>query len=1123
MITCETNGAPPERLCSERNAMMRLASILVISAVILGSVLVCCADTGSSRQSVRIAAFNFYPAIFQAKDGTVQGFYVDFLNEIAKRERWNIEYINGSWVDGLDRIKTGGVDVLTNVAFTTERETFMDFGKVPLLTVWAELYALSGSHIDGIRDVKDKKIAVMKGDYNAANFKNLIEKLEINCQIVEYSSFEDVFKAIVSRQVDGGVVNNTFGTAKQSEYGVKSTGVIFNPFDIYFTVAKGKNNDILKTLDQYLSKWRPLESSPYHQARERWSHKSVSTMRVIPQWSQNTMIILAIASGLFIAFICILRFQIKRKTAELEKQAEERIMIEDLLRFLNESGAQHRGTELLSCITRYLGNLLKVEYVFVSKLLSCNRVKTVGLCSNGTTGNEFEYDLHGTPCENVIGKKLCMYPEKVSLQFPEDTLLKEISAEGYAATPLRSSQGLPIGLLAIVSKAPLINLQQIEAIIQIAATRITQEFESMNRLDEIQSYSQRLELATRATQSGVWDWNLKDNTLLWDRRMFELYGFTKMDSYVDIEAWKTSLHPEDREPVWAECQAALRGKMEWDFDCRILLPDGTVRHISSNALVIRDPEGNPIRVLGTNRDITEQKNAERAIKESKFFFEESQRAASIGSYKTDFVHGTWESSKVLDTIFGIDENYTRDVQGWLDLISPDDREMMGQYIFEEVVSNHKNFDKEYRIVRKDTGELRWVHGLGKVNLGPSGTVISMYGTIHDITSRKQAAEEHDKLQEQLNQVQRLDSVGRLAGGIAHDFNNKLTVILGYTELFRMLQCTMNKECSDYINEIDKAAQYSREITKRLLAFSRTDSSNKLKLNLNSLLKETKRTLGRMIGEHIAFEFKLQDDLWFVRTDPTHFDQIITNLVVNARDALVDGGIVTMSTANVCFSEDHLDVPAGEYVVVSCSDTGCGMDSETIKHIFEPFFTTKEVGKGTGLGLASVYGLVKQNDGYIDVQSKPGKGSKFSIFLPRFIDEESNNNLIRKNDNKLVGSGTILLVEDEVEVQKITELMLKTMGYNIVTASTPNQAITLCSDLQHSIDCVLSDIIMPEMDGLAMKERITAICPELPFVFISGYTPDIIRERLQSSGNFDVLQKPINFKQLRNVLNNKMHQ
>lgn len=387
-----------------------LLCLLLLNAILLSPL----PAASAAPQTVRIAAFNLYPTIFQAKDGTIQGFYVDFLKEIAKREGWNIEYVYGNWSDGLSRIKSGEVDVLTNVAYTEERAGFMDYPKTPLLTVWAELYVPTGSSIDNIRQVKGKKIALMKGDFNAANFRNLVEKFEIPCQLVEYGNFEEVFQAIASHQADGGVVNNTFGAAKQHEYDLKSSGVIFNPFDIYFTVAKGKNRQILETLDKYLVAWRTAESSPYHQARERWAHGTASTIQVIPSWLRNAFILFLGVSGVAIAFIVMLRIQVKRKTAQLKSECAERQMAQEAL---EEQTAQLE--EEVEDRIRAEADLQASEKRF-RELLENVQMLALTLDTEGTITfcNNFLAQLSGWEKEDIVGKNWfeTFIPEQVDTQ-----------------------------------------------------------------------------------------------------------------------------------------------------------------------------------------------------------------------------------------------------------------------------------------------------------------------------------------------------------------------------------------------------------------------------------------------------------------------------------------------------------------------------------------------------------------------------------------------------------------------------------------------------------------------------------------------------------------------------------
>lgn len=1106
--------------------MRRLLLLFIIPAVIICSISVSSADRGSSNQTIRIAAFNFYPAIFQAKDGSVQGFYVDFLKEIAKREGWHIEYVYGSWTNGLARIKTGEVEVLTNVAFTNERATFMDYGKEPILTVWSELYARIGSKMDSIRDVEAKKIAVMKGDYNAANFRHLIEKFEIHCKIVEYSNFEEVFEAIASLQVDGGVVNNTFGTAKQKEYDVKSTGVIFSPFDIYFTVAKGKNHSILKTLDNYLVEWRKTETSPYHQARERWSHKSVSTMEVIPQWTKNALYILLIASGLFMAFIVLLRLQIRRKTAEIVHQTENRRMIEELLQFLNDNGARLRGEELIFSITSYVATRLKVEYVFVGKLLPENRIKTLGLNANGTSGHEREYDLHGTPCENVVGKNLCLYPDKVTSQFPEDKLLEEMGAEGYAATPLQDSQGEPIGVLGIICKSPLENGQLIESIIQIAASRVTQELESMRRLDEVQEYSHRLELATQATQAGIWDWNLKDNTMLWDDRMLELYGFTR-ETFVGggVEAWRNGLHPEDRDSIWEECQAALRGEKEWNAEFRILLPNGTIRYIKTNGLVVRGSDDVAIRMLGTNRDITERKQAEIDRSRQKALFEAIFTCIPDAIVYTNIDREVIAVNPAFSSIFGFTIHDLTGMKTSYFYESEEEYERQGRIRF-NLTATEQTLPYEVSYRRKDGMTFRG-ETLGTVVRSADGTAMGFIGVIRDISERKKAEEEKVKMESQLHQAQKLESIGSLAGGVAHDFNNKLSVILGYTQLSQM-KADPESELYSHLQEISRAATQSADLTRQLLAFARKQTIAPKVLDLNETITGMLKMLNRLIGENINLDWQPASDLWPINFDPSQIDQILANLCVNAKDSITENGKITIETGNCTIDESyttgHTDTVAGDYVKLVVSDNGSGMDKETVGRIFEPFFTTKETGKGTGLGLATVFGIVRQNNGFINVYSEPGIGTTFTINLPRHRGKI----LPTQTEGIMLptprGQETILLVEDELAILNMATMILTRQGYAVLSANSPTEALRLGKENAGKIHLLITDVIMPDTNGKDLAHALQSQNPGLKNIYMSGYTADAISRHgvLEEGVNF--IQKPFSLidfaNKVRDVLDSK---
>ncbi|HIJ97047.1 MAG TPA: PAS domain S-box protein, partial [Desulfuromonadales bacterium] len=607
----------------------------------------------------------------------------------------------------------------------------------------------------------------------------------------------------------------------------------------------------------------------------------------------------------------------------------------------------------------------------------------------------------------------------------------------------------------------------------------------------------------------------KQNITFLNKAFTTIFGYTLEDIPTVVDWWpKGYPDPEYRALIaktWHERveKAKQTGTAFEPMEATLTCKNASLRTVIVSATNLWEPFEQFLSV--TLYDITERKESERVLQES----EEKFRTLFENATDGIFLLSSQGDIVALNPAFACMHGYTIEemlTMNLKDLDTPESAQLAPGRLQRIFAGEKMSFEVEHFCKNGRTISLEV-----SVNLVVFGGNEYVLGFHRDITDKKLAENEHIKLQEQLNQTQRLDSIGRLAGGIAHDFNNKLMVILGYAELLKMTQSDKKKKWRNFINEIINAGQHSQEITKRLLAFSRMDTANRDKLDLNVLLKEIRKTLGRIIGEHFSLSSELQDDLWSVRTDPTEFDQIITNLVVNARDAMPEGGTITIRSKNVTNDSSQASVPSGDFVVISCQDTGCGIDETVLQHIFEPFFTTKAVGKGTGLGLSSVYGIVKKHEGHITVQSEPGSGSTFSVYLPRLVENNTLESAETSEGETLNGNGTILLVEDEESVRNITKLMLETMGYVVIAAETPSIAIELGCDTLQDFDCVLSDVVMPEMDGITMKERINVRCPALPFVFMSGYTPDIIAEKQRKTDNVPVLKKPLNFGQLNKIL------
>jgi signal transduction histidine kinase/ActR/RegA family two-component response regulator len=392
---------------------------------------------------------------------------------------------------------------------------------------------------------------------------------------------------------------------------------------------------------------------------------------------------------------------------------------------------------------------------------------------------------------------------------------------------------------------------------------------------------------------------------------------------------------------------------------------------------------------------------------------------------------------------------------------------------------------------------------------------------NEIAENKQAQIEKEKLQSQLMQSQKIESVGRLAGGVAHDYNNMLGVILGHADL-ALLKADAAHPLHDHLKTIRNAARRSAELTQQLLAFARRQTIAPRVMDLNVAVTTTLRMLQLLIGENIALDWLPGSEPYPVKIDPSQFDQLLINLCINARDAISGVGKISIETREITMDEAYcatkLYFIPGDYAVLSVSDNGSGMDKQTQAKIFDPFFTTKSLGQGTGLGLATVYGIVKQNNGFINVYSEPDQGTTFSIYFPLFADVTLAD--IKSPDNSITTTGneTILIVEDEENLLQICQKMLLDLGYSVLTAGTPAAALQLAAAHKDSIDLLLTDVVMPGMNGRELQARIQKSNPGLKCLFMSGYTANVISHHGVLDEGVHFIQKPFSFKEISKKIN-----
>ena len=511
--------------------------------------------------------------------------------------------------------------------------------------------------------------------------------------------------------------------------------------------------------------------------------------------------------------------------------------------------------------------------------------------------------------------------------------------------------------------------------------------------------------------------------------------------------------------------------------------------------------------IAIKQDITERKQAEEALRTSQERFRQLFDGAPIGYHEIDSEGRFTRVNRTESEMLGYTVEEMLGQPAWNFIVEEEESRKAVAAKLAGVVLPYKGLERTYR--RKDGTTFPVI--IEDLLLRDSeGRIIGIRSTIQDITERKRAEEEMAALQEQLRQSQKMEAIGRLAGGIAHDFNNFLTVIKGYSQL-SLLELKEDSPLKGNIEEINRATDQSADLIRQLLAFSRRQVMEMRVLDLNILLQNLNKMLRRVIGEDIELVTLLAEDLGRVKTDPGQIEQVILNLAVNARDAMPSGGKLTIETANVeldgAYARRHVAVTPGRYVMLAVSDTGVGMTPEVRDRVFEPFFTTKEEGKGTGLGLSTVYGIVKQSEGNIWIYSEPGHGTTFKIYFPQ-VEE-----LLEEVKEKVVGeelprgSETVLVVEDEQEVRKLAVRVLKRQGYKVLEASQGDDALRLCEEHNRPIQLMVTDVVMPGMDGRELTNRLMLLHPEIRVLYMSGYTDNTIVHHGVLERGINYIQKP----------------
>jgi PAS domain S-box-containing protein len=622
-----------------------------------------------------------------------------------------------------------------------------------------------------------------------------------------------------------------------------------------------------------------------------------------------------------------------------------------------------------------------------------------------------------------------------------------------------------------------------------------------------------LRQAIRVSGIGVFDHDHIADTIYWSPEQRAIHA-QDAESPVTLDTYYSRVHPDDSDRIGEAVRHAHdpSGDGMFDVEHRLLLPDGSVRWTSTRSQTFFEGQGDarrPVQTVGAVTDITERKRAD----------EEQKKLASVVERSDEFIGIATPEGKIVYLnnaamrLVGIESLHEASQKVVFDFF-PNSHHAQATEDLYPTLMKEGSWYGESRFRHFRTGAPIDVEINAFQIRDERGEPLYIATITRDIRERKKAEAEKAQLEASLVQAQKLESIGRLAGGVAHDFNNMLTVILGFAELATR-EGQPPGSIRSHLTEIVKAAERSRQISRQLLGFSRQLVVDPKPSDLNSIVEDLRNPLARLIGEDVQLRFSPGPSLWKTLMDSSQVNQILLNLAVNARDAMPNGGKVTIETANFTVDQEYTRTQAnctpGDYVMLAIIDNGKGMCRETQARIFEPFFTTKEKGIGTGLGLAMVYGIVKQNGGFVSVNSEVDQGTTFRIFFPRLVGAgDSSERLRRPVPN---GAGSVLLVEDDELVRAVTTAGLESIGYTPLVAASAQEALRICEQRGAQIRLIVTDVVMPGMTGTELRDRVNVLRPDIKVLFMSGYTSNVIVTHgvLQKGVHF--IQKPFSIEEL----------
>ncbi len=1145
--------------CHCRRALVLVALFFLASGFFAGGTLA----VETTAPAIRSAAEIDYPPFsIVDEQGRASGFSVELMRAALAAMGRDVTFRTGPWAEVRGWLETGETDALPLVGRTPEREPLFDF-TFPYMTLHGAIVIRKGtSGIWGLGDLVGRHVAVMRGD----NAEEFLRREDRGIDIRTTATFEEALRELSEGRHDAVFIQRLVALRLIQKGGITNLKVVNRPVeefrqDFCFAVKEG-DRDTLALLNEGLSivtadgMYRHLHAQ-WFASMELPTHRrivvggdhnfppfeyldenglpagyNVDLTRAIARevgldieimlgpWTKNREALaggeIDVIQGMFYSpqrdmtfdfspshavnhCVAVVRKGEGPPPATVEELMQKRIVVQE--GDITHDFALEKGFEQIAAADAQEDALRELaqgkhDVALVSRLTALYWIKQYGW-------------------ENlVVGKKpfvsheYCYAVPKnqkaLLAQFSEGLNILEKTGE-YRRIQEKwfgVYEGLPPDSAEIMRYVGLIAGPLFLLLIGFFLWSRSLRKQVSARTEELQKSEELQRAVIACSPVALYSIDPQGRTMTWNESAQRVFGWTEEE----VVGKPLPIVPVERKEEFDRFRkCVMAGQSFVGKEVVRKKKDGTLFDGSLSAAPIRDGSGGMTGIVGALEDITERKLAESALKES----EERLQAILEANANPIVVYDAEGFPQYLNPAFS-------KVFGWklteligrrIPFVPEDQKELTAAKIDEIYSSGHPVKFVGKRLTKQ--GNTLDVIVSAAIIRGHDGQGTGMVVNLTDITEQKQ-------LEIQLRQAQKMESVGRLAGGVAHDYNNMLSVILGYTEL-ALDRVDESDSLHEDLEEVLSAARRSADITRQLLAFARQQTISPKVMDINEAVESMLKMLRRLIGEDIDLLWKPAKSIWPVQIDPAQLDQLLANLGVNARDAIGGVGTVVIETGMVvldkAYCANHAGCVPGEYTMLEVSDDGSGMDQETLAQLFEPFFTTKQKGEGTGLGLATVYGIVKQNQGFVDVDSEPGKGTTFRIYLPRHdavIEEKSKKAAL---EGLAARGETILVVEDETSILRISQKMLGTLGYGVLAAKSPTEALQLAEEYAGEIHLLLTDVVMPEMNGRELAERLEGFYRNLRVLFMSGYTANVIAHRGVLDDGVNFMQKPFSIQEL----------